>query len=197
MLILSMLQTGGASARGVDAFEALFRECYEPVRRFFVRQGCPEEDCRDLAQETFLRAHKSFDGFRGEASSSTWVHRIAVNVWLNKLRDANAAKRDGEEVPLPEDGLAVQTPGKQALNETIEAEQRRLLASAIDDLPPKMRRCVQLRVYQDRSYREIAEILGGTESAAKSQVSLAKGRLRSKLSGHYPELAGDPDGGRG
>ncbi len=75
----------------------------------------------------------------------------------------------------------------------ISSERRRLLKSAIDELPPQMRRCVLLRVYQDMSYRDIAAAADVSVSTAKSQVSLARGRLRSLLTEHYPELDKDRD----
>lgn len=182
-----------ASREKKAAFEALFHEHYRPVVNLFARKGCSLEDSKDLASETFARAYGAFSGFRGEAKSSTWLHTIANNVWLNRVRDSSAAKRDGVEVPIPIDGHM--EPAFQSLprDHTIVEERRRLLKSAIDGLPTQMRRCVWLRVYQDRSYREIAEVLDVTVGTAKSQVSMAKARLRSLLAEHYPELEDDPD----
>jgi RNA polymerase sigma-70 factor (ECF subfamily) len=192
MLILAALQTGGASTGGTDAFEALFRELYEPVLGLFANRGCSQQECQDLAQETFLRAYQSFAGFRGDAKPSTWLFTIAINVWRNRVRDAVAAKRAGDEVALDDD-LSDPASAERPLDEAMARERRRLLKTAIAKLPPKMRRCVWLRVYQDWSYREIAEILGVTVETAKSQVSLARPRLRSSLAEHYPELDDDPD----
>lgn len=181
-----------ASPGGKDAFEALFRELYQPVLRFFAARGCSQEECQDLAQETFLRAYKSFASFRGDAKPSTWVLTIAVNLWRNRSRDAVAAKRAGDEVPLDDDPL---DPGSAEgpLDEAMAGERRRLLRGEVKKLPPKMRRCLLLRVYKDWSYRDIAEILGVTVETAKSQVSLARSRLRASLAEHYPELDDDPD----
>ena len=173
------------------SFEDLFRELYRPLLGFLARKGCPQEECQDLAQETFLRAHRSFESFRGAAKRSTWLFGIALNVWRNRIRDAKAGKRAGEEVPLPEDDQAPLDPQGQPLDDAIGEERRRLLKSAIADLPPQMQRCVLLRVYQDRSFREIAALLGVTEATAKSQLSLARRRLRTLLAEHYPDLDAD------
>ncbi len=171
--------------------EELFRELYRPVLGFFGKRGCSQEECKDLAQETFLRAHRAFDSFRGDAKRSTWLFTIASNVWRNRLRDTDAIKRTGDEVPLPEDDHALPDPEGRPLDHAIRDERLRLLQSAIDELPPKMQRCVQLRVYQDMKYREIATVLGITIETAKSQLSLARPRLRSKLAKHYPDLEVD------
>ncbi len=171
--------------------EELFRELYRPVLGFFAQRGCSQEECKDLAQETFLRAHRAFDTFRGEAKRSTWLFTIAGNVWLNRLRSTETAKRTGDEVPLPEGNLAPPDPEARPLDHAIHGEELQLLQSAIADLPPKMQRCVQLRVYQDMKYREIAAILGITVETAKSQLSLARPRLRAKLAEHYPDLDAD------
>ena len=171
--------------------EELFREFYVPLLGLFARQGCSQEESKDLAQETFLRAHRSFETFRGDAKRSTWLFTIALNVWRNQIRNAEATKRTAEEVPLPEDDQAPPDPKEQPLDDAIRDERLRLLKSAITDLPPKMQRCVWLRVYQDMSYRDIAKILGVSIATAKSQLSLARPRLRMILAEHYPDLDAD------
>lgn len=197
MSILIFLQTVEAWRGDEGGFEELFRQLYRPVLGFFANRGCSVEECQDLAQETFLRAFKALPGFRGESKSSTWLFTIATNLWRNQMRDAAAAKRDGVEVPLAEGGGAKSEPGERPDERAIEAERLRLLRSAVADLPPKMRRCVLLRVYQGRGYRDVADVLGVTVETAKSQVSLAKRRLRENLKHHYPELEDDADDARG
>ena len=186
MLIFSLWGSGGGPER--DPFEVLFRRCYPKVQRFFVLRGCSAEDSRDLAQETFLRGYRGYDGFRGDAQATTWLLTIATNLWRNRLRDADAAKRSGDEVPLAavEHGLA--HDGDRPLERTLDDERRRLLLAAIEELPPGMRRCVMLRVYQDKSFRDIAVLVGVSEATAKSQVSRARKRLRVSLAHHFPDL---------
>ncbi len=186
MLMLAMLQEVPRGQK--DTFEALFRELYGPVVNIFHKKGCSSEDAQDLASETFLRAYRAFGDFRGEAKSLTWLHTIADNVWRNWRRDAVAAKRDGVEVPIVEDGKPEKAFQNRPRDQTVVKERRRLLKAAIDKLPPKMQRCVWLRVYQNRNYRDIAAILGVTVGTAKSQVSLAQKRLRSLLAEHYPDI---------
>lgn len=196
-MILIFLQTGEAWRGDEVGFEELFRQLYRPVLGFFAHRGCSVEECQDLAQETFLRAFRAFPGFRGESKSSTWLFTIAANLWRNRRRDAAAAKRDGVEVPLAEGGRAQSESEERPDVKAMEAERLRLLRAAVDDLPPKMRRCVLLRVYQGKGFRDVADVLGVTVETAKSQVSLAKKRLRESLKHHYPELEDDADDERG
>ena len=174
------------------AFEELFRELYRPVRSFFAKRACGAEESEDLAQEAFYRAYRSFEEFRGDAKPLTWLTTIAINVWSNHQRDAAAAKRAGHEVPLPE-GRAEPVADDKPRDRAIDDERRRHLESAIEKLPKQMRRCVWLRVYQNRSFRDIADLLGVTEGTARSQMSLAKPKLRSILAEHYRDLDADLD----
>lgn len=174
------------------SFEEVFRKEYPRVRQFFIRHGCSYEESEDLTQDTFLRAHRSFGDFRFEAKPSTWIHKIAINVWRNCARDATAAKRDGKEVPLPEGGQGDPAIEGGLQDDFLVNERRQRLRQAIDELPARMRLCVQHRVYQQRSYGEIAKLVGVEATTAKSQLSLAKRKLRSRLADHYPELEEDP-----
>ncbi len=183
-----MHRVAGSFAREQAAFEELFREFFLPVRKFFAKRGCNPATSEDLAQETFLRAHRAFASFRGDAKPLTWLLTIATNVWSNHRRAASAAKRAGPESSLDE--VVTEPESKDRPQDRMIAEERRrLLDSAIQGLPPKMRRCVWLRVYQNRSYRDIADLLGIKVGTAKSQVSMAKPRLRASLAEHYPDLA--------
>lgn len=181
---------GRLSNNGKNGFEELFRRYYRPVMGFYARRGCPEEECRDLTQETFLRAHRAYGGYQGDAKPLTWLLTIATNLWRNRVRDAGAAKRTGIEVPMVAVEVGLES-GDRPRERAIEAERRQRVRDALAELPPSMRRCVYLRVYQERSYREIARLLEVTVETAKSQVSRAAPRLRSILAEDYPELSKD------
>ena len=193
VVILILAMPEAVSREAQDEFEKFFREHYRLVFAIFAKRGCTQEDCEDLSSETFLRAFRSVGDFLGESKESTWLHTIATNVWRNWMRDAAAAKRDGIEVSILDDGRADPVSRDQPYEKAIGDERLRLLKSAINDLPPQMRRCVRLRVYQDMNYRDIAAAAGVSVSTAKSQVSLARRRLRSLLTEQYPELDDDRD----
>ena len=191
LILLLMLPTGSVPGQK-DDLEGLFRELYQPVLGFFTRRGCAPEKSEEMAQETFLRVFRGLDQFRGESKASTWVFSIATNLWRTEFRDGKAAKRDGEEVSISHQEPLLPASDERPLEVAMSEERRRLLRGAVEGLPRKMRQCVKLRIYQDRSFREIAAILGVSEQTAKSQVSLAKRKLRSILAGKYPELESEP-----
>lgn len=146
---------------------AVYQVCYR-----FVRS---HEDAADLTQDVFVRAFKGLKAFKGDAKLSTWLHRVAVNVCLNRA----ALVRPGIEPLDPtrhaddrsEDAFGLVARGERT------AEVRR----AIAQLPPKQRATVMLRVYQELSHEEIAEILGGTVGAAKANFFHALGNLKRML----------------
>ncbi len=139
-------------------------------------------------QETFLRAFRSADSFRGDAQAVTWLWAIAKNVWLEAERKRSRLKRSAKEVSLddperrpmnlPEDHRS------NPLGEYLAEERSQLLREALQDLPPQMRTCVQLRIFQELRYREIAEVMQTSIGTVKSQLSDARERIRSRLSTH-------------
>ncbi len=180
-----------------EDFQALFHEHYRSVRFFFANRGFSIEDARDLTQETFLRAYKGVEAFRYEASFKTWLFQIATNIWRNAIRSRSAAKRDAQEVSL-EDELNGGHPilsdfgGSQGygtpLSRVLASEAAHQLEDALEGLPPRMRRCVQLRLFQELKYREIASLMQLSIETVKSQLHQARQRLRKKLSGYFDDM---------
>ena len=128
----------------------------------------------------------------GFQKPTTLAVEIARNLRANEIRGIRAAKRDGIAVPLLEESdPETEDPGRKAPplaaagpspeEETLRKEQVAALRAAVATLPPQMRRCVQLRIGQERKYREIAEILGTSLDVVKAQIGQAKLRLRDLL----------------
>jgi RNA polymerase sigma-70 factor (ECF subfamily) len=184
---------------GDGELHSLFRRYFRPVFHFFLNRGIPREECLDLAQETFLRACRSLDGFRAEASLQTWLFRIATNLWRNEVRRRMAEKREGWEVSLEGVCAAGETIAADhcltgwaepsgPLDGMLESERRKLLRTALEELPPQMRRCVLLRIDQNLKYREIAGVMRISIDTVKSQISQAKDRLERKLEGYFDAI---------
>lgn len=171
--------------------EDLFRLHYRPVVAFFMSKGFSTEESRDLAQETFLRVYKYREGFRGESSLVTWVFQIASNTYKNALRSMRAQKRDGEEVSLstPDDEEAAHSVEDESdpLGEVITGERARLLREALDEIPPQMRRCVQLRTESNLKYREIAVLMGLSIETVKAHLYQARQHLRERLADYFTD----------
>ncbi len=183
----------GSAADFDSAFERLFERYYRPIHGFFSNRGFGGEDCRDMAQETFLGVYRSLRDFRKDASEETWLFSIATNVWRNRLRRRSAGKRQRQEISLAlveadRQPLPSNEPGSNPLHEALDDEKTRMLQEAIRDLPTQMQRCIFLRVEQDLKYREIATIMQISIDTVKSQLFQARARLRNRLGPYFEDL---------
>ena len=167
------------------AFERIFERYYRPVSYYFARRGFSPDECRDLAQETFLRAYKRWEHYRRDKEdASGWLFTIAANLYRNTLRDRKAKNRDAPKRSLVEMLEQGNEPADEDADpETLATlnEQRRLVDEALEELPPRMRQCFLLRYRQGRKYREIAEVMQISIQSVRSQLANAKTRLREKL----------------
>ncbi len=178
-----------AGVRREESFRLLMELYSARIERFFLRRGRSREDAQDLNQETWRRVFESLDGFGGERAFEHWLFRIAKTTWLRRLRMERAAKRCAAEETLDElndRGIEPGSPADQ-LEACLNLEQLEALREAVDELAPQMRRCLYLRVYQDRSVHEIAAILRLSEGAVKAHLFLARARLRARLGRYFGE----------
>lgn len=174
-------------------FRQLFDRLFPAVVCFFQRQGFEREESRDLAQETFLRVHRGMGGFRQESRIETWLFKIARNIAHNARRHDNAVRRQHEEVSLEdllEQGAPVLPratgPGatgspSDPLTDLLENERALALRQAVEELPPKMRQVLLLRVDQNLKYREIATLLEVSIETVKAHLHQAKSTLIARL----------------
>ena len=177
-----------------DAFGLLVEKYQTKVYNLALRMCGNEDDAFDLSQESFLRAWRSLGSFQFEASFSTWLFRLSSNICLDFLRAKKrratvsltmVSDEDEEtQLDLPDAGP---TPEEAAL----AADDRRLLAEALNSLPADFRQIITLRAIDDLSYTQIAEILGIQEGTVKSRLSRARTALRNKLLQNGNKTASD------
>jgi RNA polymerase sigma-70 factor, ECF subfamily len=158
-----------------EAFDEIVVRHRRTVYQLCYRFACNHEDAADLAQDVFVRAFKGLARFKGEATLATWLHRVAVNVCLNRAATKRPAADPIEEAPPIES--RTESPLQAVLRTERAAEVRR----AIEKLPPKQRATLILRVYQELSHEEIARVLGGSVGAVKTSFFHALGNLRRLL----------------
>ena len=165
------------AAAGGDraAFEALVTRHQRNVYRLCYRFVPNHEDASELAQDAFVRAYRSLGKFEGQAQFSTWLHRITVNVCLNRL-----ALKTPKSAPLKD---VEKTPGREEAADAamLRGEQATRVRAAIAKLPEKQRATLILRVYHDLPHEEIARALGSSVGAAKTNLFHALGNLRKLL----------------
>lgn len=161
-----------------SAFNTLVARYQRGLYFLCLRISKGEAEAQDLCQRAFLRAFMGLEKFRGESSFRTWLYRIAVNLSKNFLRDSGRRA----EVTL-EHEAHLSSKEKSALERVLDEEQRKKLHTLIETLPQKQKAILQLRVYEDLSFAEIAQILGGTENAAKVNFHYAIKNLKKALDG--------------
>jgi RNA polymerase sigma-70 factor (ECF subfamily) len=183
--LLLRLRAGDAAA-----FEDLVRA--ETGRLLAVtRRILPtEEDARDAVQDAFLFAFRSLNGFQGQSRLSTWLHRIAVNAALMKLRTKRRKREEPLDPLLPtylDDGHHAERFAKwEDPTELIErAENKALVRKLIDELPDAYRTVLLLRDIEGLDTEETAKLLDTTSNAVKVRLHRARQALRTLLAPHF------------
>ncbi len=126
----------------------------------------------DLAQETFIRAHRGLGEFRGDAQLRSWLYRIGTNLAYN------AVQRRRE---FPADTLPDRTVPGGPERDTELAALRSHLENAIESLPDDLRHPLMLREYQSLSYQEIADETGLPLNTVRTRILRARRALQSQL----------------
>jgi RNA polymerase sigma-70 factor (ECF subfamily) len=176
------------------AFEWLVREHggrLLAVARRFLRD---EEDARDAVQDTFLSAYRSIGDFAGGSRLSTWLHRIAINACLMRLRTRRRKPEERIDDLLPRfaaDGHQANHPTAawEGSAETLleRSQLRTIVRQAIDRLPDPYRTVLLLRDIEEISTEDAARFLGVTENAVKIRLHRARQALRTLLEPHFRE----------
>lgn len=149
-----------------QAFNRLVVKYQSPVRRFFLHQTSGDEQLSDdLAQETFIKAYTNIGKFRGTAAFSTWLYRIACNVFYDHVRRLR-----------PSDDI--DTPAAARLNASAAEQGMRLdVYGALNRLAEKERVCVTLQLVDGYPIDKIAQITGMAEGTVKSHLFRGKQKL--------------------
>ena len=178
-LLIRRAQRGDA-----DAFEQLLLEHQKNVYNLCYRMAGNPDDAMDLSQETFLRAWHCLDQYQFASAFSTWLYRLCSNICIDFLR----RRRRQQTVPLTfedadgeEQTYAV--PDAQPLpEEQVELKlTRETLAAAMAQLLPEHRAVLQLRVVNEMSYEQIADVLDIQIGTVKSRLSRARNQLKKIL----------------
>ena len=141
-----------------DSFDRLVERHMKRIYTLAFRLAGTHDEADDLAQETFIRAHRGLDRFRGEAKFGTWVTRILLNLARNPRR----VHLPLATVPEPA------TSAQGALIGLLEAERHQQVRNAVASLPEKQRQTLLLRLFEGLRFREIASVLGTTTGTAKA-----------------------------
>lgn len=178
-----------AGLRGGDpaAYERLVRENLPKLLAVTRRVLGNDADAQEAVQDAFLSAFKALPTFEGDSRIGTWLHRIAVNAALMKLRSRARRPEQSIDHLLPrflDDGHQADPPARW----TVTAEQllerdeaRALVRQAIDQLPEAYRTVLMLRDIEEMDTEETARLLGVNSGVVKTRLHRARQALRTLL----------------
>ncbi len=154
-----------------EAFEALV-DLYAPKLHAVARRLVGEDLAADIVQDAFLAAYKGIKNFRGQASFSTWIHKIVIH----RCRRVGKLRKNYE--PLYEEIISTRKGPEDA---AYQAYVKGVLERALNQLPEKFRMPLSLREFSELSYQEIAEVLNIRYGTVKSRIARARIMLRESL----------------
>ena len=163
----------------VDAFNEIYRIHAGRVYALCLRLTADTVKARELTQDVFVRAWEALPAFRGDASLTTWLHRIAVNAMLMQRR---AEKRRSARITLADDegddgeGMLEGFAAPQDVATAIDLER------AVAALPPGIRRAFVLHDVEGYSHEEIARMTGLAAGTLRAQLHRARQLLMKALS---------------
>ncbi len=177
-LVLAIQRDGGAG----EGAEELMRRHLRRVRGMMYQMALNHADADDLTQEVFIRAWRGLAGFRGGASFSTWLHRIAINCAMSFLgRRARRAAAPLEAAPEPAAPCGDRPDVRAAA-----AELDGRIRAALEKLTPKLRAAIVLTVLQDYSLPEAARVEGCALATMYWRVHEARRLLKLSLAEDLP-----------
>lgn len=165
------------------AYRVLVERHLAPIVAFARRTLDDEGEAEDVAQETFLRLWSGAGAWRAEARLSTWLHRVAYNLCVDRLR----RRRELPMARLPERPDPAEGP--------LAAHQKRQVAAAVDQalavLPERQRTALTLVHYQELGNIEAAQVMAVSVEALESLLARGRRGLRQSLLGERDDLMGE------
>lgn len=166
--VIQMVRNGDRKA-----FSLLVRRHQRSLLRLSVRFVKDMDVAEDVVQESFIKAYERLASFEARSTFRSWLFQIAINTAKNKLRSRRDETSDIDSVPL-----AVAARAETGLLHNAVAT---LIQKHVDELPFKQKTALTLRIYEDLSFKEIAEIMDCPYDTAKANYRHALMRLREEL----------------
>ena len=165
---------GAEKAQPPDSFKAVVEAHWTAVYRLLFSMTGNAHDCEDLTQETFLRALRRWDTYQQGTNLRAWLLRIAANAFFDVKRKQQTLKISPLQVEVPSEA-----PSAEEMLDI--REQGALVRAAMEELTELTRMVFHLRVTEDLSFREVAELAGITEVAARWHMHQARSKLLKRL----------------
>jgi RNA polymerase sigma-70 factor (ECF subfamily) len=166
-----------------DAYKDLMDKYQKPLYFHVLKMVKNHEQVEDLVQEAFMKAFRNLNSYNTNYAFSTWLYRITTNHTIDYLRkkklkttsiDQPVKTRDGEmEIQISDDA--------ETDRDIIRKERKKIIHNAINDLPEKYRRVIEMRHLQELSYQEIADQLDLPLGTVKAHIFRAREMLYKEL----------------
>ena len=158
-------------------FERIFAQFSEPIFNYVLRMVGDRDRAADITQDTFIKAYRKLDTLADDASTRSWIYRIATNTAIDDMRRRRYVTPMGDDErhnrrPDPRPG-----PEAQVLDASIDERIQR----ALGRLRPNHRQCLVLSDVEDMSATQVGEVMGMSHGAVRTLLCRARGEMRREL----------------
>ncbi|MDD2407259.1 MAG: RNA polymerase sigma factor RpoE [Tepidiphilus sp.] len=169
-----------------NAFGLLVSKYQRKVQRLLSRLVRDPAEVEDLTQETFIKAYRALDSFRGDSAFYTWLYRIAINTAKNHLMASNRRPSASATVHQTEEGeqwdeLDLLSDSETPENLLLTQEIAQTVEETIQSLPEELRTAITLRELEGLSYEEIAQVMGCPIGTVRSRIFRAREAIAQRL----------------
>jgi len=164
-----------------EAFATLYQMHKKRVYSLCLQMTRDTADAEDLTQEAFLQVFRCVNSFRGDSAFSTWLHRVAVNTVLMKLRRRKSPTLVSLDEPVSTESQSLKRDIGKPDPSLSGAVDRIALRRAAEELPAGCRQIFDLHEVEGYQHHEIAELLQCSIGNSKSQLHKAKLKMRDVL----------------
>jgi RNA polymerase sigma-70 factor (ECF subfamily) len=168
------------------AFDLLVLKYQSRLLSLVGRLVSNQSDALDVLQDTFVKAYRSLNTFRGESAFYTWLYRIAVNTAKNHLA---ARVKESKDVSVDDDGtgeLSVLQDLAAPEDEAAAEELQRAILHSIEQLPEDLKQALTLRELEGMSYDEIALAMNCPIGTVRSRIFRARDHVVQEISQKFP-----------
>jgi RNA polymerase sigma-70 factor (ECF subfamily) len=156
-------------------FDSLYRDCSRQIFNFVLRSARAPQDAEDICQEVWANVYRRLPTIREAGAARVWLYRVARNAIIDAERRKARAPKQGVLVVEP-----AADPSGEPLHALIASEQVAFTWQALAALQPRQRMALYLKEVEGRCYREIAELLGCSESAVETLLFRARKRFADR-----------------
>ena len=184
--VLDVMTMATAQKIAAEEFSAVVTKHRTQIFRFLLSSTRDIDLAETLTQECFLKAHRSWDRFRGESSALTWLMRIAINLqkdhWRNRRMQFWRHARTNS-VDIDEAGEWLPSGESSAEQKVLAQERVAQVWKAVEGLSERQRSVFLLRYVEELELSEIARATGLNEGTVKAHLSRALAKVRRELGG--------------